>query len=77
MDQMRIDVMTQNYNGSLIIEAVKKDLSLFSIYREKTLIGHLQPLKTHSTIHWYSYNINDKELLEQIGEWIEYLYVLN
>ena len=76
MNQIRIDVISQNYIGLLEIEATFKDLSLFTVYINETILGHAKPMKNMGEIKWYSYQIRDKELLGQIGDWIEYLYPL-
>jgi len=77
MKTMKIDVISQNYIGTLEIEVNKEDFSLFSVYTKNHLLGHAHPIRANNVIRWYSPEISDKELLEQIGEWIEYLYLLN
>lgn len=76
MNAIKIEVMSQHYMGPLTVEPVYKDNSLFSVYLEQELIGRVQPVKKTGQLLWYSHQIKDKELLEQIGEWIEHLFPL-
>ena len=76
MNAIKIEVMSQHYMGPLTVEPVYKDNSLFSVYLNEELLGRAQPVKKQDKIQWYSHQIKDKELLEQIGEWIEHLFPL-
>lgn len=77
MNAIEIEVMTQHYMGPLLIEPVYEDFSLFSVYMKEALLGRAQPVKKEDEVHWYSHEINDKELLSQVGEWIEHHYPLS
>lgn len=76
MNAIKIEVMSQHYMGPLTVEPVYDDNSLFSVYLDEELLGHAQPVKKQDQVLWYSHQINDKELLEQIGEWIAHLFPL-
>jgi hypothetical protein len=76
MNAIIIEVITQHYIGQLSIEPVYEDYSLFSVYHKTELLGRVQPVKKEDQVVWYSHQINDKELLEQVGEWIEHHFPL-
>lgn len=76
MKAIEIEVMSQHYMGLLTVEPVYEDYSLFSVYLKKSLLGRLQPIKQQDLISWYSHEMTDRELITQIGEWIEYHYPL-
>lgn len=76
MKAIEIEVMSQHYMGLLTVEPVYEDYSLFSVYLKKNLLGRLQPVKKQDLIAWYSHEMTDRELIAQIGEWIEYHYPL-
>lgn len=76
MKAIEIEVMSQHYMGLLTVEPVYEDYSLFSVYLKKNLLGRLQPIRKQDLISWYSHELTDRELITQIGEWIEYHYPL-
>lgn len=76
MSAIEIEVMSQHYMGSLTVEPVYEDNSLFSVYMKDELLGRTQPVKVKNELRWYSHEINDKELLDQIGEWIAHHFTL-
>lgn len=76
MNAVEIEVMSQNYIGPLTVKPLYNDYSLFSVYMKGELLGRAQPVKKLDEVCWYSHEINDKELLEQIGEWIEHHFHL-
>lgn len=76
MNAIKIEVMSQHYIGPLTIESVYNDNSLFCIYLNNELLGRAQPVKKQDKVMWYSHQINDKELLAQIGDWIEHHFPL-
>jgi len=77
MNAIDIEVMTQHYMGLLRVVPVYEDNSLFSVYLQQQLLGRAQPVKVAQELKWYSHEITDKELLEQVGEWIAYHYPLS
>lgn len=77
MNAIEIEVMSQHYIGPLLVKPVYEDFSLFSVYLKEELLGRAQPVKKQDAVLWYSHEINDKELLDQIGEWIEHHYPLS
>jgi hypothetical protein len=76
MKAIEIEVMSRHYTGPLMVEPVYEDYSLFSVYLKNELIGRLQPIKKQDLIIWYSHELTDKELIDQIGEWIGYHFPL-
>jgi len=76
MKAVKIEVMTVHYMGPLVVEQVAEDNSLFSVYMEGSLLGRVQPVQKINNILWYSKQITDKDLLGQIGEWIEHHFPL-
>jgi len=76
MNTIEIEVTTINYMGKLTVEPLKNDFSLFAIYLDSQVLGTVHPIKKNHQTIWYSHQITDKELLEQIGEWIDFHYVL-
>jgi len=76
MNAIEIEVMSQHYMGKLIVKPIYKDNSLFSVYLKEEMIGRVQPVQKNNEICWYSHEINDKELLDQIGEWIAHHFHL-
>ena len=77
MNAIEIEVMSQHYIGTLLVKPIYEDFSLFSVYHKEELLGRAQPVKKQDTVLWYSHEINDKELLNQIGEWIEHHFPLS
>lgn len=76
MKTVEIEVMTQHYMGALTVEPIAEDYSLFSVYLNNDLLGRVQPVQNNNDVVWYSKQITDKELLAQVGEWIEHHYHL-
>jgi hypothetical protein len=76
MRAIEIEVMSKHYTGQLLIESADKDNSLFVIYLGENILGKAQPVRIQNDTRWYSHEITDKELLDQIGEWIEFHYSL-
>jgi len=74
MNAIEVEVISQHYIGTIRIEPVKKNPSLFYIHLDQGYLGRAQAFKNHGQIMWYSHEITDKELLTQIGEWIEYSF---
>ena len=62
--------------GPLTVQPVYEDYSLFSVFLKDELLGRAQPVKKQDQVLWYSHQIKDKELLEQVGEWIEHHFPL-
>lgn len=77
MKTVEIEVMTQHYMGALVVEPVAEDYSLFSVYLNNDLLGRVQPVHKNNNVVWHSKQITDKELLNQVGEWIEHHYHLS
>jgi len=77
MNAIEIEVMSQHYIGLLLVKPVYEDYSLFSVYIKDEFLGRAQPVKKQGIVLWYSHEITDKELLSQIGEWIEHHYTLS
>lgn len=77
MKTIEIEVVSQHYIGPLAVKPVKEDYSLFSVYLKDQFLGRMQPIKKQDLIVWYSSEITDRELVDQIGEWIEASYPLN
>jgi len=73
---IEIEVMCQHYIGTLQIEPVYDDHSLFSVYLKHEFLGYIQPVKSQDTVRWYSHEITDKEMVSQVGEWAEYHFPL-
>jgi len=76
MKSIEVEVMSQHYVGKVKIEPVGTDCSLFKIFLKEEFLGRAQPFNKQGDILWYSPEITDKELLLQIGEWIEFHYPL-
>lgn len=71
---LEIEVMTQHYMGPLWIVAADKIAEGYAVYLDNQLTGTVFSKKVNNKIHWHSYQINDRELLAQIGEWIVSLF---
>lgn len=76
MKTIEIEVMCQHYMGTLLIEPVYEDFSLFSVYHKHEFLGHIQPVKTKNAVEWYSHEITDRELVTQAGEWAAFHFPL-
>jgi hypothetical protein len=76
MNEIEIEVVSQHYIGKLLIKPMFENHSLFSVYIGRELLGRMKPIKKQLEILWYSPEINDHELRDQIGEWIEHSYTL-
>jgi hypothetical protein len=76
MKAIEIEVMCQHYMGTLQIEPVYEDHSLFSVYLKHEFLGHIQPVKKQDAVQWYSHEITDIELVNQAGDWAEYHFPL-
>lgn len=77
MSAIEIEVMSQHYVGPLLVKPFGESNSQFLVYLQHELLGRVHPLRVNEQIHWYSHEITDKELVNQIGEWIEYHYPLS
>lgn len=73
---VEIEVMSQHYMGSLLIEPASANHSMFAVFLGGKLLGRVQPFKRQQETLWYSHEITDNELLNQIGEWISHHYIL-
>jgi hypothetical protein len=71
---MEVEVMTRHYMGRLLIEQAEKKQNLFYVSADNGFVGRVRLLRKQDHLKWFSPDITDKELLEQIGEWIEYTY---
>ncbi|WP_158799228.1 hypothetical protein [Pedobacter sp. L105] len=76
MNTLEIEVMTLNYMGKLTVEPLNNEFSIFAVYLDRQLLGLVHPAKKQHQTAWYSQQITDKELLEQIGNWLEFHFVL-
>jgi len=74
MNSFEIEVMSQHYMGSLSVESVSSNHSLFAVYLQREIIGLIKPIRNPQSAGWYSHEITDNELLKQIGDWIDYYY---
>ena len=74
MNSFEIEVMSQHYMGSLSIESVSSDHTLFAVYLQGEILGLVKPIRNQHSAGWYSYEITDNELLKQIGDWIDFYY---
>lgn len=68
-----IEVTTQNYIGPLWITPVKKYDMTFLVYLQGTLLGMVNLKKIGGQMKAYSYQLSDKEMIEQIEECILHL----
>lgn len=76
MDAIEIEVMSQHYAGPLVVQPIGKTNSQFLVYLNQQLLGRIQPVRVNDQTHWYSHEITDKELVNDIGEWIAYTFPL-
>jgi len=76
MEPIEIEVMSLHYTGTLSVVPVKEDNSVFAVYINGEPLGTAHPVKVRAEVRWYSHQIKDKELLNQIGEWIEFHFPL-
>ena len=72
MESIEIEVMTQHYIGFLSVEPIDHKKSVFKVSVNNNIIGRVQHIRKHNDIIWYSHEITDKELVEQIGEWLNH-----
>ena len=77
MSAIEIEVMSHHYAGPLLVEPHGENNSQFLVYLNKQLLGRVQPLRVNDEVRWYSHEITDKELLNEVGDWIEYHYPLS
>lgn len=71
---IEVEVMCLHYIGTLQIEPLNKEFSLFSIYIDRRFIGHIQSVQCEGETRWYSHQITDKELVSQAGEWAAHYF---
>jgi hypothetical protein len=74
MDRIEAEVISQHYAGPIQIEPAGQNDHLFYVHTTHSYLGRLCPFHNKKQIVWYSPDITDKELLCQIGEWIECSY---
>lgn len=74
METIEIEVMCQHYMGTLHLQPVYEDYSLFSVYHKLEFLGHIQFVRKQDSVEWYSHEITDRELVAQAGEWAAYYF---
>ena len=74
MKRTEAQVLSNNHIGQVFIDQSDQNKKLFYISIEKGFLGRVIELTNHKQHQWYSPDITDKELVSQIGEWIQYNY---